>query len=128
MSAFMCSETHIGALVRFWVEHDRYGSYVGVNIREVDWRLIFRELARENVRSLRARYPSDPPTCVRPTRTLSEYPTLEPVSAIKQAQCYEYQACEHDGWATSEAQKITRQIIGTAITALPGFEAAPWGL
>ena len=53
---------------------------------------------------------------------------ITPVAAIKLAQCYQYQANEHDGWEGSRAKDITDRLIGAAIGKLPGYESAPWGL
>jgi hypothetical protein len=132
MSAFICSEDHIGALVRFWIENDRYGRFREQELNEADWRQIFASLATENGRSMIARYGNGLDEIERtgptPTKGLRSYPTLEPIAAIKQAQCYEYQACEHDGWSTSEACRITQRIISAAIDQIPGYHAAPWGI
>ena len=54
--------------------------------------------------------------------------TITPVGAIKAAQCYEYQSCEHPEWSTSEAKALTERLINEAISNLPGYESAPWGI
>lgn len=53
---------------------------------------------------------------------------IEPVSVIKQIHCYAYQACEVSDWATSWAKGASDALERIAIRALPGYEAAPWGL
>jgi hypothetical protein len=41
--------------------------------------------------------------------------------------CYEYQACEHPGWWTSEAQRFCEALRRRLASALPGFDgAAGW--
>lgn len=51
---------------------------------------------------------------------------LDPVHVLKAAQCYEYQSCEHPGWADSEACAFVEALKATAINRLPGIAAAPW--
>jgi hypothetical protein len=53
---------------------------------------------------------------------------IEPIATLKHARCYQYQACEHDEWEVSEARRLTNTLIEAAITALPGYEQAAWGL
>lgn len=53
---------------------------------------------------------------------------INPVTAIKAAKCYAYQACEHEGWETSAAKRFIDDLIEICIHALPGYEEAPWGM
>lgn len=53
---------------------------------------------------------------------------IDPVVVLKQIACYEYQSCEHDGWKTSDAFKFCQALTSEMINALPGYEAAPWGI
>lgn len=53
---------------------------------------------------------------------------MTPVIAIKSALCYQYQSNEHDGWESSQAKRITDRLIDSAIAALDGYAAAPWGI
>lgn len=52
----------------------------------------------------------------------------DPIAMIKIAQCYAYQSCEHDGWATSRARQIADDVVARALRKLPGYDEAPWGL
>lgn len=47
---------------------------------------------------------------------------------FKAIHCYEYQSCEHEGWASSEAHKYCEELKDVLIHALPGYEEAPWGI
>lgn len=49
-----------------------------------------------------------------------------PVETLSILACYEYQSCEHDGWAESEAKRFCEALQGAAIRALPGYDDAPW--
>ncbi len=53
---------------------------------------------------------------------------IDPVGAIKVAQCYRYQSNEHPEWEASDANKIVEMVIDGAISKLPGYDAAPWGV
>lgn len=52
----------------------------------------------------------------------------QPVEVIKLAHSYEYQACEHPGWETSDACDFLRLIVKAACRALPGYDEAPWSV
>jgi len=52
---------------------------------------------------------------------------IDPVQVLKACDCYEYQACEHQGWKDSEAHAFIQALRGRAIGALPGYEEAEWG-
>lgn len=49
------------------------------------------------------------------------------IALYKLVECYRYQSCEDAIWATGEAQKLTKQLMGWAISQLPGYEEAKWG-
>lgn len=134
MSAFMCSDTHLTALAAYAV---RNGLSSPVRCEGPDSdaglvRAVFRELARENLASLNARYPSDTGDgmgkvdATAYAKSFHEgYPLL---TIIKACHCYAYQACEHKGWEDSRAKAIVDRIEEHAVRHLPGYEAAPWGL
>src|SRR5262245_14347801 len=52
---------------------------------------------------------------------------FDPVQVLKSCACYEYQACEHDGWKDSEAHAFIEALRDHAIAALPGYDNAIWG-
>lgn len=51
---------------------------------------------------------------------------VEPVAVLKACDGYEYQSCEHPGWATSEACAFLDALRRRMIRALPGYESASW--
>lgn len=53
---------------------------------------------------------------------------IDPVVTLKSIACYSYQSCEHDGWETSRAKELCDRLRDGAISALPGYEQAPWGI
>jgi hypothetical protein len=93
-----------------------------------------RALLLANIASLRARYKrpeqqKEHDASEAEAMAYAHAPSLiEPASAIKQGQCFAYQACERDDWDSSWARKFCDQFEKTMIQALPGYEAAPWGI
>lgn len=143
MSAFICSDDHIGAIVRYLFAHgpSQWGSgfYIGDTrypFAETRWQDMYAMLATENSLSVNHRYQDTQPSCqvdtveiVTPTkRSVFAYRDLSPVEVIKQCACYDYQACEHDGWPDSDARKLIDVVIKIACNNLPGYDAAPWGI
>ena len=63
---------------------------------------------------------------------VADYPSdqlgITPVGTLKAIQCFEYQACEHDGWEKSKAKAWIDRLLGETIAALPGYEGEPWGI
>ena len=111
-----------------------------------------RDLRLENVRSLQHRYPSefarksvaevteewglDP----LPDYTLETYrhnvryfqdqgiSVVEKITQVcKAIHCYEYQACEHDGWKTSGAAEFCQSLRVCWLLKLPSYNAAAYG-
>jgi hypothetical protein len=130
MSAFICSDDHISALVRFACVNN-VTFWFGNPSRKLgagDEQEIVDILYAENVKSVNYRYIHDEP---EPTGGCVYNPnarTLTPVEAIKLAQSLDYQSCEHPEWATSEAFGITRTLKAEAIRRLPGYELAEWSI
>jgi hypothetical protein len=50
------------------------------------------------------------------------------VVIAKQIANYEYQSCEHDDWAASEAHAFCRALAEALLRSLPGWDEAPWGI
>jgi hypothetical protein len=95
-------------------------------------------LVRENLSSIHYRYPdtiSDPKNTPGPIEQywaqsyIYQRPDRKPtaVEAYKLIDHYEYQACEHPEWETSSAKKVCTKLRELLISALPGYQAAPWG-
>lgn len=78
------------------------------NYASVNYRYCEKDMAPEYV------HKSDP------------YRKWDAVAVLKAIACYEYQACEHPGWKTSEARAFCEELRGNAIHALPGYAEASW--
>jgi hypothetical protein len=89
-----------------------------------------RVLLAANVASMRARYPhgvTEPETPY--VFQLETNPVLlHPLFVIKQAQCFDYQACEVNDYQKTVAAAITRAIINKAIECMPGYANMAWGI
>lgn len=131
MSAFQVTPEHIGALIRFYLENERYPRFDSSSACYADAERMMSELALENWRSVAYRYdlPLDgdeqPVLCNAPLRM---YRKLTPVQAIKAADCLDYQSCEHPQWDTCRAKRLLDDIRSLAISKLPGYDTADWAI
>jgi hypothetical protein len=104
--------------------------------RKTDADYTFEVLLKENQRSLGARYGADKAGIadwhgdVVPLYRYTAQPMKirKPVEIIKLCNCYDYQACETDDYYESVAAKWIDGLRHHAISNLPGYEEAPWGL
>lgn len=140
MSAYMVDREVVGYLVgcaAMWDMHWHDGKKSRSAARE-DEVLTGQMLWDENRRSINARYPDtvenmkDAPGPVGEDYIFKYEDVflrgaVEAVQVIKSVKCYQYQACEHEGWKESEAKKFADSLLQTAIRKLPGYEAAEWG-
>lgn len=128
MSAFQCSEKHVGALTRALFDHSPYSEIDGGRVRDSQWVRIFDALARENCRSLAARYSQHEfSPVVSEAREVTDYPKESAINIIKLARCFAYQACEHAGWDSSSVRIALLELVSAVAGDLPGYDAAPWG-
>jgi len=129
MSAYIVSDKHISAILTsvkdreynesksYYWNHERI--YFVEHLKEIGQKLL-----DENYKSVNARYNKD-----NKPHTFRFLPVkMEPIEVVRLCHGYNYQACEHDGWETSEAKEISRQIEHYAIKDVPGYQEAPWGI
>ena len=126
MSAWIVSKTHVAAIVRFAMRN----TYTQATIRDLGYENAATMLYAENVTSVNHRYADQTPDepVAFTYREIDRAPDLSPVECIKAVDCLEYQSCEHPGWKESRARKLLDAIRGAAISKLPGYKAAPWGI
>lgn len=145
MSAFFVGTDHINAMLTFALRRGRRfgvlmpGGYSQQSPTNDDMTAIGLALISENIKSLEARYPRDY-QCMVP-EGVEDYqftpdnawynrsdvgPCGAAIAAIKLANCYDYQSCEHDGWDASWSKRFVNWLIDTAVNTLPGYDDAPW--
>lgn len=126
MSAFMCSERHLSALVHYAVQN-RVRWYDGRcrYANDVGGEQVLMILAHQNERSVCCRY-KDSDGGVATAMRLAPRENLTLVQIIKLANSYDYQACETDDYRETEAAKIVDAIRHEAMRKLPGYETADW--
>jgi hypothetical protein len=149
VSAWIVSKPHIDLLVSAGLEFPNHGPlrwntnqdgepWMAAELRRETATSVGQMLWLECFRSVDARYPGEAPHELPgpvdfdgesiPTYQHSGIPgLLDPVVVLKQISCYEYQACEHNGWKTSEARRFCMALRDACIGRLSGYEAAPWG-
>ena len=52
----------------------------------------------------------------------------KPAAIAKLVRCYDYQACEHDGYEASTAKMVADALIARYPESLPDYEGMPWGI
>lgn len=130
MSAYQCTPEHIATLCAI------YGALAPLHPLSLDRRLhlgkLFALLATANAVSVNHRYPdkeqAPPVTWTRAFPAVSPEMVDANIGAIfKSIECLDYQCCEVDGWAGSEAHKVLAALREVLVTRLPGYESGVWG-
>ncbi len=128
MSAFIVSDTHINALVRYASRHNVRafnGNPLSMFKVKDNEQAAAELLLAENVKSVNYRYRDNEVMSITYDRGA---PILTAIQAIKAAQCLRYQSCECDDFEESIAFKLIEAIIADAIPRLEGYESAEWGI
>jgi hypothetical protein len=128
MSAFIVTDTHINALVRYASRHKITVAYgnpttrLNVSAHEQE---VAQLLIDENIKSVNYRYSEAETSLIEYDRGA---PILSAIEAIKAAQCLRYQSCEHSDYEESIAFKLIEAIIADAIPRLDGYQSASWAI
>lgn len=128
MSAFIVSDTHINALVRYASRHNVrafHGNPLAMFQVKDNEQAAAELLLAENVKSVNYRYRDNEVMFITYDRGA---PILTAIQAIKAAQCLRYQSCECDDFEESIAFKLIEAIIADAIPRLDGYESASWDI
>ena len=134
MSAFMCSDRHIKAIVvgAYRCKAERCDFSLDLDALSIE----ATELKKANERSIRERYgakskmmiaDSDPIEITNaPAKDLS--PLLTAVELLKLIDCLAYQSDEFEGWEDSKAAHLLDEYRSYIMRCVPGYEKAPWSI
>ena len=121
MSAFIVETGLIDALVTFATMQDHCSSARYLSLDEIG-----QVLVDQNYRSVNERYRKNDDPEKYSFRFFSA--SMSAIQIIKACDCYDHQACETDDYETTKAAEILREIRRKAISQLPGYDAAKWGM
>ncbi len=81
-----------------------------------------------NVAAMSERYSDEnsEPTPVVTKAEALRMPRVEAIALLKSMDCYEYQACDWNGYDQSEARKVVEAARRKTIRTLAGYDAAAW--
>ena len=121
MSAFHVSDDHINILLSWArkhnpivrVDHTRFD----LTQSEDYWR-VGAVLRDANNASMDARYGDKPEDFLPKTVSVAH---LEAIDIVSGCDCFDYQACEYDGWESSGAKNAVDQIRNAASRKVPGY-------
>lgn len=126
MSAFICCDEHISAIVGWYVTKGQEVNYENRQKTREQMQELGQILLDENIRSVNHRYNENEPTeAFTLLDTFVSYP-LSPIDIIKACNCLDYQSCETPDYEQTLAHKLLGEIISAACRALPGYELAAW--
>lgn len=143
MSCFVVSNKHINTLVDLalrgphcpwdndWNRGGRFSYFYEGEKLFVDHNTTDRTalmLLRENEMSYLHRYEDCSDRLTTTFKFRQPDDRIDVVSALKQIQCYKYQACEHPEWGDSSAYHFCYALEQHLIRFLPTYENAPWGI
>jgi hypothetical protein len=126
MSAWICSNKHISAILGAYAAARRHG-LPRTEITEEDATALGQLLLDENYRSVNHRYDENDRGRFRLAKATYRAPP-EPVAALKLCMSLDYQSCECDDWQRTEAYYLLRKIIDVLVRALPGYDDAEWSI
>lgn len=85
-------------------------------------------LMNENAESVAHRYDQDEhDSLVFDDSETPRFHEFDACQVLSSCDCFEYQSCEHPGWAASEAKAFIDALRKAAWTSLPGYKDASWG-
>jgi hypothetical protein len=128
MSAFVVTDQHINALVRYASRHSITVYEGATNVRFTvrgHEGIAASLLLDQNVRSVNYRYDESEKATIFYNPAA---PVLTAIEAIKAAQCLKYQSCETPDFDDSFSCKLLNNIISDAIPRLDGYNEAAWDI
>lgn len=129
MSAFLCSDKHLSALVNA-ADSDTLRYFGSRNsLPDISRSAYFQLLLDANLLSLDARYGEGTDVAVAQQHRYRGFAgEFSGVEILKLINSYEYQSCEDDSWESSLAKQFCDALRGDVIRSLPGYDEAEWAL
>jgi hypothetical protein len=134
MSAFLCSDRHLAAIVHAWIVAPRP---IGVRItpgvyleptNHEDWQRFMDALYAANVRSVRHRYADATAPDEAPVYRDSKAPNVTGLALVKLLDSYDYQACEVPNYHETPIARAVDELRRRTIAGLPEYGAAEWAI
>ena len=126
MSAYLCDEQHLSAIAEILARTSIF--------RPETPEEIFPLVVRENVRSLKARYPSYPDMWEGADKMAYSPQHAEDAplaQRLKALHCYSYQSCEHNEWERCKVRRAVREALYMVASEIaqqhPDYASACWG-
>jgi len=121
MSAFHVSDDHINILLSWARKHNpivRVGDVRFDLTQSEDYWRVGAVLRDANNASMYARYGDKPEDFLPKTVSVAH---LEAIDIVSGCDCFDYQACEYDGWKSSGAKDVIDQIRNAASRKVAGY-------
>jgi hypothetical protein len=121
MSAFHVSDDHINILLSWARKHNpivRVGDVRFDLTQSEDYWRVGAVLRDANNASMYARYGDQPEDFLPKTVSVAH---LEAIDIVSGCDCFDYQACEYDGWKNSGAKDVIDQIRNAASRKVEGY-------
>ena len=129
MSAYVVPKLCIDLLVSGMIDNKVWFPFSRKYAGEMDPTELGLMLWKENAASVMSRYPDDDYEDYAYVNTykFKRYHDIKPALLAQTVGCYDYNACEHDEYETSEAKQAVDALVWSLMKRLPGYEAAPYG-
>jgi len=121
MSAFHVSDDHINILLSWSRKHNPIVRVDDVRFdltQSEDYWRVGAVLRDANNASMHARYGDEPEDFLPKTVSVSH---IEAIDIISGCDCFDYQACEYDGWKSSGAKNLIDDIRNVASRKIVGY-------
>jgi hypothetical protein len=122
MSAFHVSDDHINILLSWARKHNPIVSAGNTRFdltQSEDYWRVGAVLRDANNASMNARYGDEPESYLPKTVSVAH---LQPINIVSGCNCFDYQACEYDGWESSGAKSVVDQIRDAATRRVAGYD------
>lgn len=128
MSAYVVPKLCIDLLVSGMIDNKVWFPFNGKYAGEMDPTELGLILWRENAASVMYRYPHDDHEDYAYVNTykFKRYHEIKPALLAMTAKAYDYNACEHSTYETSDAKQALNALVWRLVSMLPGYDKVPY--